>query len=153
VRHISAVDDERPCRTCGSLRHGSHGHLQLTRAQTTWEPWAIGWQQLNGMPGPHLPGDRILVPPDLVQIVPSIISGDGFHDSPVVTPGILRLWNPDPSDGFTCMLSYDSPALTMGERDALERVFGGLGSNGTVALRFARMTPSEARGSISSNTW
>lgn len=148
MKHLSVVNDERPCRECGSPRHGSHGHQRLTWAQNRWEPWAIGWEQLVGMPGAHSPGDRILAPPDLALIVPSIISGGGFHDCPVATPAILRLWNPDPSAGLTYMLSFDSHAFTMREQDALERACGGLGSNGTVAVRFANMRPNEELGSI-----
>ncbi len=104
------------------------------------------------MPGGHSPGDRILAPPDLVQIVPSIISAHGFHGFRAPMPATLRLWNPDPSDGFTFMLSLDSHDMSMTYRELAERVFGGLGSSGTVAVRFADMNASEGRTGISSST-
>lgn len=149
MHHSSPLDDERPCRECGSPRHGSLAHPLLLKAIRNWEPWAIGWEQQLGMPGPLSPGDHVLAPPDLVQIVPCITSVDGFEGSPVATSGILRLWNPDPSGGLTFMLSYGSHALTIREQDALERACGDLGSIGTVAVRFASMRPTEVLGTIS----
>lgn len=149
MSETQVVGDEKPCRHCGSPRHGSQGHRRLVTMQTIWQPWAIGWEHSLGMPGGRSPGDLTLAPPDLVAIVPSIISADGWLDSrPVVTPAILRLWNPDPADGLTFMLSFDSPSFSQGERDTLEVQLGDLGSRGTVAVRFASMTPSEARDSM-----
>lgn len=142
---VNALNDERPCRHCGSPQHGSAGHHRLEWSQQRWEPWGIGWEHLRGMRGGHSPGDLVLALPDLVRIVPSIISGGGFRDSPVVTPAILRLWNRDPSEGLTFMLSFDSPAFTMGELESLERQLGDLGSTATVAVRFDRMSPTAAR--------
>lgn len=144
---INPFEDEYPCRHCGSPRHGSLAHHKLLTTVTRWEPWAIGWEHSLGMPGGRSPGELVLVPPDLTLIVPSIIGVDGGSPLKVVNVATLRLWNPDPSDGLTFMLSYDSHALSGRERWSLEEGLGSLGSTATVAVRFASMTPSEARGS------
>jgi len=154
--------DEKPCRHCGSPRHGSRAHHRLTMQQGIWQPWAIGWVHSRGMPGVPSPsggfqtpppiGEHILVPPDLVAIVPSIIGVGSWTDSPVMTQAILRLWNPDPAGGLTFMLSYDSPAFSMSELSKLERQFSELGSRGTVAVRFASMSPTEALDITSQST-
>lgn len=142
---LNPFEDEYPCRHCGSPRHGSHAHHKLLTTVTRWEPWAIGWEHSRGMPGERSPGDVVLVPPDLTQIVPSIIGSSGSPPLRVVAAATSRLWNPDPLGGLTFMLSWDSHVLNVRERHSLEEGLGGLGSTATVALRFANMTPSEAR--------
>jgi len=146
MRELNSLDDEKPCAHCGSPRHGSLGHRRLVTMQERWQNWGIGWEHIHGMPGGRSPGDLTLAPPDLVQIVPSISGVAGPEEWKEWAPAILRLWSPDPSGGLTFMLSYDSPAISEMDRRSLEKLFGDLGSRGTVAVRFASMTPNEGRG-------
>lgn len=132
------------CSVCLSLNHSTETHPTLEKSFKTW---GIGLRRLvaqadlfgdPGAPSLSTPGSG---PPDLLRIVPSIISVLGFVPYRATGPAAMRLWKQDPEGGYTFTLSLDASA----DLQKLAAIMcGDSGSIGSVELRFNRTTPTGA---------